>query len=49
MTFIRKLKVIKHTDFKDDTKYRLDSIEIKINVIIDKLNEIVDKVKKLEG
>lgn len=47
--YIRKFKVIKHTDFETDTKYRLESLEIKINEIIDKLNEIANKVSKLEG
>ena len=46
---IRKLKVIRHTDFEDDTQYRLDCIEIKINEIIEKLNKVIQKVSNSEG
>jgi len=43
MVYIRKLKVVRHTDFEDDTQYRLDCLEIKINEIIDKLNKLLAK------
>lgn len=46
---IRKLKVIRHTDFAVDTLYRLDCIEPKINEIIEGLNKVIEKVNKVEG
>lgn len=45
---IRKLKVIRHTDFETDVLYRVDSIEIRINEIIEKLNKAIQKVNNSE-
>lgn len=46
---IRKLKVIRHTDFETDIHYRIDSLEIKMEAIIEGLNEVIQKVNNLEG
>ena len=49
MVYIKKLKEIRHTAFEADAEYRLGSLEIKMNEIIDKLNETSEKDEKLEG
>ena len=41
---IRRLKVINHTNFENDINYRIDSLEIKMNAIIESLNKIIQKV-----
>ena len=46
---IKKLKVIRHTGFENDINYRIDSLEIKMNEIIERLNEVIQKVNNLEG
>ena len=45
---IRKLKVIRHTDFETDINYRIDSLEIKMEAIIERLNEIIQKENNSE-